>query len=624
MCGINVIFHFAKSRPIPGEIENMNKVLERRGPDAEGIYSEYPVEFGHRRLAIIDTSTEANQPMSSPDGNLVMVYNGELYNYRDIKNQLAGYPFKTESDSEVILAAYQKWGEHALRLFNGIFAFAIWDKARRELFIARDRLGIKPLYFWMDNDTFVASSSLRSILSTNRSSRKIGQDALVDYLRYQTVHAPKTIIEDIEVLMPGQFVRINEEDGAKFSSYWSLDTFPVSKFRSVDEVKEKVREALYKAVELQMVSDVPFGAFLSGGIDSSLLVAIMSKIRETKTDTFSIVFKEAEFSEQSYSRLIAHRYHTRHHEIELSASDFRDLIPEALLSLDHPSGDGPNTYVVSKKTRDAGIKMAISGLGGDELFGGYSIFTQLPSLRQKKWIRSFPGYARRPTANLYHRLKGTISSAKIAELLKLDDYDTEDIYQFYRQAFSDAQIAKLLKSKRLTPNRVHQIVKDLVGYSTPGWELPDLSKISVAEMSTYMQNVLLRDTDQMSMANGLEVRVPFLDHEFTELVLSIPDSVKKPETPKKLLVETFSDLLPEEIYKRPKMGFVLPYEVWMKNELRSFCEEQLNFLKNSPWFDASEVNKVWQLFLAGHKSVSWSRIWSLVVLSKWIQDNNAK
>lgn len=622
MCGINGIFHFEKSHSVSGELEQMNKVLAHRGPDAEGVFQENEIELGHRRLSIIDVSEMANQPMFSHDQNLVLVFNGELYNYLDIKKQLIDYRFKTNGDSEVVLAAFEKWGEHALRLFNGIFSFAIWDKTKKELFIARDRLGVKPLYYFLSNEVFVFSSSVKSILSTNRSNRKMSKSSLIDYLRFQTVHAPDTLVEDISSIMPGHFARVNEEDGFKIKEYWSLTDTSQKKFSSLEDVHLAVRNQLTKSVEMQLVSDVPFGAFLSGGIDSSLLVALMSQLRSQKTDTFSVVFKEDAFSERKYAQLIASKYRTNHHEIELGVNDFRDLIPEALSFMDHPSVDGLNTYVVSKKTHEAGIKMALSGLGGDELFGGYSIFNQLPSLQQKKWIRSFPGYARRPFAQLYRSLKGTVASAKIAEIISLDKFDIEDIYQHYRTALMDDQIIRLVNYTSLSQNRVFHITGEQVGYKMPGSPLPLLSKISIAEISTYMQNVLLRDADQMSMASGLEVRVPFLDHELVELALGISDQYKEPTIPKKLLIDSFKDLLPEEIYNREKMGFVLPYEIWMKNELKQFCTEHLQWLKQSSHFNASELDKIWIQFQQGNKLMTWSRIWMLVVLSNWMKENN--
>jgi asparagine synthase (glutamine-hydrolysing) len=344
-------------------------------------------------------------------------------------------------------------------------------------------------------------------------------------------------------------------------------------------------------------------------------------VQDQAVDTFSIAFKEDEFNEAKFAQEVASKFKTNHHEIELSAKEFADLIPDALSNMDHPSGDGPNTYIVSIKTKEAGVKMALSGLGGDELFGGYSIFNQIGQIQKKKWLMSFPAYARKPLGNVYHSIKGTVASSKIKEILKQEFNDMEFIYQFYRQVLMDDQVSKLMNTVLLPKNNSFEIPHNLVGYGTDGWKLHPLSRISAAEISTYMQNILLRDADQMSMAAALELRVPFLDHEFVEYVLGIPDYIKSPISPKKLLVDSFKDILPENVYNRPKMGFVLPYEHWMKNELKDFCEERITEVKNLKMLNASAVDKLWRQFLNGNKRVTWSRVWPLVVLGDWIKVN---
>lgn len=621
MCGINGIYRYNGLDANQDAIRKMNELIAKRGPDAEGIYQSDNIHLGHTRLAILNPGEESNQPFSSQDGRYTLIFNGEIYNYQEIKNQLTDYNFKTSGDTEVVLAAYMKWGANCLRSFNGMFAFAIWDDQLKELFISRDRLGIKPLYYHQSEKGIIFSSSVRSVLATNEVPREIDPESLVDYLRYQTVHAPKTIVKGIKSLMPGNFMRINEE-GLQIKSYWSLTDDVVRVEGNKADIQKNVRKKLEESVNRRLVADVPFGAFLSGGIDSSIIVAFMSQQMGTKLDTFSVVFKENEFSEAPYAKLIAEQYQTNHHEIELSVNEFKELIPEALSNFDHPSGDGPNTYVVSQKTRSSGIKMALSGLGGDELFGGYSIFKQAPELMQKSWLRSFPVYGRKHLGSLYHMMKGSVESAKIKEIMRLEEFDLEYIYQFYRQVLLDDQVQKLLNtSESLPQNKVLELAHDLIGYQKPGWRLSPLSRISAVEMATYMQNVLLRDTDQMSMANGLEVRVPFLDHELVSFVMGIPDQFKKPVTPKKLLVDACSDLIPESIYDRPKMGFVLPYEHWMKNELKDFCQERLNELKKIKYFHGDQLDALWNQFLKGNKRVTWSRIWPLVVLGDWIKTN---
>ena len=553
MCGINGVYRFSGQSYSQDVITKMNDTILHRGPDAGGTFVDDYVQLGHRRLSIIDTEARSDQPFKSADGRYILIFNGEIYNYKELKPHLTDYHFLTDSDTEVVLASFIKWGEQCVKYFNGMFAFAIWDTQTKSMFIARDRLGIKPLYYHLDNETIIFSSALKAILSTNIVPRKLNRNGLVDYLRFQTVHAPFTIIDNVFSLMPGEYMVLNDER-QDIKRYWSpTENYQISK-PNKPEITKTIREKLSSAVERRLMSDVPFGAFLSGGIDSSIIVALMADIQSTPVDTFSVVFKEEAYSERKYAKMMADRYKTNHHEIELTADHFKELIPNALEFLDHPSGDGLNTYVVSKYTKEAGITMALSGLGGDELFGGYSIFNQVLDLQSKKWLSSFPNYARKQVGNIYHAVKRNVPSSKIKALLKQEYFDTEYIHQFYRQVLMDNQIQKLITADHLPLNRSFEIAHELVGYKTNGWALPPLSRVSVAEISTYMQNVLLRDSDQMSMAHALELRVPFLDHELVEYVLGIPDIIKKPVTPKELLVEAFKDKLPSEVYDRKKNG----------------------------------------------------------------------
>lgn len=621
MCGINGVYQFNGLKIKKEIIQKMNDTIIHRGPDAEGVYIDDYIMLGHRRLSIIDVNSASNQPMFGVKNKYTIVFNGEIYNYKTLKSLLNEYHFKTNSDTEVVIAAYQKWGKLCVNHLDGMFAFAIWDKENKSLFIARDRLGIKPLYYVLDNDKIIFSSSVKAILNSDLIYRKIRQESLVDYLRFQTVHSPYTIIEDLYSLDPGQYIFLNDEK-QELKTYWHLtENWKIAE-NSISKVQHKVSDLLSKSVEKRLMSDVSFGAFLSGGIDSSIIVGLMAEKHNQKIDTFSVTFKEDEFSESKYARLIANKFNTNHHEIELSVEEFKEMIPTAMKFYDHPSGDGLNTYVVSKKTRASGIKMALSGLGGDELFGGYSVFSQIPNLQSKKWLSSFPNYARKYVGIFYHLVKKNVASSKIKEILKQEYFDTEFIYQFYRQTLMDDQVERLIKKQPLPKNKVFELTHNLIGYDTNGWNLPPLSRISVAEIATYMQNVLLRDVDQMSMANSLEVRVPFLDHHLVEYTLGVSDAIKKPITPKKLLVDSFKDYLPQEVYNRKKMGFVLPYEKWMKGELRDFCKENLNELEKISYLKTNQITKLWNAFEKGDKRVGWSRIWHLVILGHWIKENN--
>ena len=622
MCGISGIYGLEGLSDPKEVLSKMTQKLAHRGPDAEGFFINEHLALGHRRLSIIDTSADGNQPLHSHNGKLTLVFNGELYNYLELKAELKDYPFKTKTDTEVVLAAFETWGDQALQRFNGMFAFALWDDESKVLKLVRDRLGIKPLYVASVGQHFLFASEVRSILASDLVERKLSQDGLIDYLRYQTVHGQNTIIEGIKQISPGSMLVIKEEEQF-IDTYWSLsETANMEAGRhSRDEQKKNIRSLLSSSVQYRMRADVPFGAFLSGGIDSSAIVGLMSEVSAQPISTFNISFKENEFSEAPYARMIAKKFNTKHHEIELSVEEFKKLIPDALAAMDHPSGDGPNTYVVSKVTKEAGITMALSGLGGDELFAGYQIFQQATSLLSKRWLMSFPPLIRGLGGDVLKMIKPSVASSKMAGILKEDYLDLEHIYPWSRRIFTDQKIQQVLKKKGLSENAVMKILMDSFQLKSRGADLPFLSKVSVAEIQSYMQHVLLRDSDQMSMAHALELRVPFLDHNLVSYVLGISDRNKYPHTPKELLVDSLGDLLPREIVDRPKMGFTLPWEIWMKGDLKSFCEQHMTELSKRPYFEEKEVMKLWRDFLAGKPETTWSRIWPLVVLNHWMNTN---
>jgi asparagine synthase (glutamine-hydrolysing) len=623
MCGIVGIIssNLSKDKAVAA-LQRMNNAIAHRGPDAEGTWNDGYAYLGHRRLSIIDLSDSGTQPLHSYDNRYVIIYNGELYNYKELRLQLQRaiqgtnqqpYFFITQTDTEVILAAYIRWGADCLEHFNGMFAFAIYDKQEKKIFIARDRMGIKPLYYAFQNNTLVFASELRAVLKSDVVDKKISQDALVDYLQYQTVHAPNTIIGEVKMLLPGHFLAV-ENNEIKTTPYWKLEKNInyASIGKSYEDICKDVRTLFYEAVERRLVADVPFGAFLSGGIDSSAIVGAMSQISPQQVKTFSIVFNESEFSEAYYARIVSEKFKTEHHEIKLNPQDFLQQLPEALNAMDHPSGDGPNTYIVSKATKNAGITMALSGLGSDEIFAGYPIFKQSYKLEQQWWLNFVPRLLRVTGAAALTSFNKNVAAQKLAQILAKPQVNFNYAYPLSRQVLMDKQVKQLLQRSDLPMNSVYRFLRLL--------EFDDkkhrLSKYAIAEISTYMQNVLLRDTDQMSMASALEVRVPFLDYKLVEYVLGVDDKHKYPHTPKKLLTDSLQDLLPAEIMNRKKMGFVLPWQLWMKNDLKQFCEENLAHLENLG-LNPHAVNNLWQAFLKGNPQITWSRIWPLVTLGNW-------
>lgn len=621
MCGISGIFYFQKNDQGQEPIKKMTDSLSHRGPDADGIYDQHPVQLGHRRLAIIDLDTNSDQPFYSHNKRYVMVFNGEVYNFKKLKQELSEYTFETDSDTEVVIAAYQKWGKSCVEKLEGMFAFAVLDKESNELFIARDRLGIKPLYYHQTDDYFLFSSEIRSLLNSDLLPRRINKTALSDYLRYQTVHTPDTLIEGVKQLHPGSFINLNEDD-IQIRSYWKAEEqFSQANYSDPNKTKEAIKNTFFQAVEKRLVADVPYGAFLSGGIDSSAIVAAMSEVGKGSINSFSVVFDETEFSEEKYANLVAEKFKTNHQNIRLNGQDLLNDIPNALSAMDHPSGDGINTYIVSKATKSAGITVALSGLGGDELFSGYPIFRQAQELNGKKWLQSWPKGIRKFGGKLNEWRSPSVKSLKMTEILSLDYYELEHFYPISRQLYFDHELKKILKSP-LQPNKVKAIAMEKVAYQTAGYELNQQSRVSVLEFSTYMQNVLLRDADQMSMAHALEIRVPFLDHKLVELALNIPEEQKLRNYPKSLFVESLGELLPKEVYERKKMGFVLPWDQWLKKDLRKVVEDQLLFLSSTQLFNAEIIQGHWKDFLNSSPKMNWVKIWSLVVLSYWIQHNN--
>jgi asparagine synthase (glutamine-hydrolysing) len=625
MCGITgIIGNQLNTSVYQTAIQKMTDAIAHRGPNSQGLWQDETCFLGHRRLSIIDLSEAGNQPFISQDGRYILIYNGELYNYKDLKFELQRaehgsknipYIFKTNTDTEVILASYLRWGNNCMKRFNGMFAFAIWDTVEKKLLIARDRLGVKPLYYQYKNNTLVFASEIRALIKSEIVDKKINPSAVAEYVQYATVHAPNTILQDVLMLMPGHFLEL-QHDALSISSYWNINDYTTSKQDlSYKETCNQVNDLLTDSVERRLVADVPFGAFLSGGIDSSAIVGLMSKVSSEKIQTFNISFDEGEFSEAKYARQISQKFNTQHHEIKLTPTDFLKQLPEALAAIDHPSGDGPNSYIVSKATKQAGITMALSGLGGDELFAGYDIFKRFYELEKKSWLNIVP--AKNLVGKFIASQKKSVQGDKTSEILALDTISGYQAYPINRKLFNQKDYQSLLKNKYNDSNFIFNCIKNS---KTDKNHI--LSRVSLFEIETYMQNILLRDADQMSMAVALEVRVPFLDYQLVEFTLGVKDEYKYPHTPKKLLIDALGDLLPNEIVNRPKMGFTLPWKEWLKDDLREFCEDNMIQFSKRSFVNREAILIIWNRFLNNDPKITWSRIWHLVVLNHWINTHD--
>ncbi|MEO0896479.1 MAG: asparagine synthase (glutamine-hydrolyzing) [Bacteroidota bacterium] len=615
MCGIAGIALHDTRRDLNAVLRKMTDHMAHRGPDGEGVWTEGNIGLGHRRLSILDLSEAGAQPMEDPQARYVLSFNGEIYNYQEIKTELKEYSFSSTGDTEMILAAYDKWGPDCLLRFNGMFAIAIWDRHKKELFLARDRMGIKPVYMYQANGTFLFASEIRSLLQSGEVPAKLNRDALSEYLQYYSVNSPNTLIDKVYMLGAGAYLywRAGETEE---QTYWSLaDQGQQSWDMSYEDLCRQNLDLLQDSVERRMISDVPLGAFLSGGIDSSAIVALMARRSEAAIHTFSVVFDEKEFDESTWSSMIAQKYQTSHHPIRLSPDDFLKELPDALDAMDHPSGDGINSYVVSKATRDMGFTVALSGLGGDELYAGYPVFKQYQQVRAMKALYSVPGFIRKAGAGIMGSVSKGPKVDRMKQMLSLPSQQFEALYPIFRQVFSQKEIDQLIT------------------YSSEGFSLkniltflelekvnlmPDFSQVSVGEMSTYTQNVLLRDTDQMSMAHSLEVRVPFFDHSLVEFALGVSDKDKEPSFPKKFLVDSLGDLLPEEVVFRKKMGFVFPWIEWLKGPLKPLADKSIEQLAQRDIIQGDYLRDYWQRFLKGDSSIYWVNIWTLVVLEYWL------
>jgi len=623
MCGIAGIFYF-NDRPVEGGIINkMTDALAHRGPDADQFWSEGGVALGHRRLSIIDLSTAANQPFFDASGRYVMVFNGEMYNYQEVRDKIPDYPFHTTSDTEVLIAAYAKWGAEGLQHFRGMFALAIWDREKKELFLARDRMGVKPLYYYYDKDRgmLLFASEMRGILATGLVRPELNRGALVDYFSYQSMTVCP--LKGFDQLGAGCWMRVDGRGQSTTRRYWDvtaakMDVDP----GDLPAIQRRIRELTLQSVKRRLVADVPVGAFLSGGIDSSAVVGLMAEAGDSRPNTFTVAFEEKEYDESPYAELIAKKFNTTHTNILLKPTVFLDELTNALTAMDTPSGDGVNSYVVSKAIRKGGMTVALSGTGGDELFAGYPFFDQYLQLQQKRPLYRLPQGLRRLMARAAFG-SGDGRKGRMRQLLGLPSPDIYNSYPIFRQLLSPRQLREMtdLPGTGAMTGSITAIGQELIRRKKGLMALPLLSQVSAAEYLGYTQHTLLKDMDQMSMAVSLEVREPFFDHDLVEFVLAIPDRWKKPTYPKSLLVESLKPLLPEEIVHRPKKGFLFPWELWMRNELRSFCEGYIRNMAQRPFVNGAALNDCWKRFLAGDATIRWGELWLFVVLEYWLEKN---
>ena len=585
MCGIAV--HFSSSgRAAPLDLE----LIHHRGPDSRGEWLSPDGHYwlGNCRLAIVDLSPTGAQPMTDPATGNVIVTNGEIYNHRAVRQKLGGnVDWRGTSDTETLLVGYARWGQSVVDHIKGMFAFAIYDAARNELFLARDRLGQKPLYYVIEADGVRAASEVKVLLD---GARAVSSHAISAYLQWGASPEGSLLHGDIKMLPAGHAMTIAADGEIKTWRYWPARPSFLS---PTENVVPRLRALIETAVDEHLLSDVPVASFLSGGIDSSIITALAARKLSNKLQTYSVGFDLEEFDESSIALEVAQRYRTDHHRIQLSETEVIESVTEAVARLDLPSVDAINTYIVSRAVARHGVKVALSGLGGDELFGGYPSFRDVPKLQL---LAAFPPFLRRLLAlpiGLSHRLADLPPSGNPGELA-----------QWRRRFFTDADLVRAGLPLVVEPSDQSVALPD------------DFAQISWAELTGYMRRMLLRDADQMSMAVSLEMRVPFLDHTLVEYVLGLPAVAKKRyRGVKGLLVEACRDLLPSSVYDRPKAGFVLPMKQWMRGPLAAFVEEGLRETIERKLLSESFVEELRANFQGG--TLHWTRLWSIVVLGHY-------
>jgi asparagine synthase (glutamine-hydrolysing) len=629
----------------------MAAAMRHRGPDDDGFIldeSRAPgLALGMRRLSIIDLKT-GHQPVWNETRDVAVIFNGELYNYLELRDRLklSGHRFSTQSDTEILVHAWEEWGEDCLEELRGMFALALLDLRKRYataplLFLARDPLGIKPLYYTQTSEGFAFASEIRALVAGKMAAKTLSQDALTSYFLFGSVSEPVTLLEGVFSLPPGHRMLLYVPERRRMPrarAWWDATRTPAAKearsIRDFSSAARSVRTLLENAVRAHLIADVPVGLFLSSGLDSSAIAAIAGRA-QAGICSFTLSFPKTGYDEAPLARIIARHCGTRHRDIPLGSDAIVSRIEEAVAALDQPSMDGINTYFVSWAAREAGLKVALSGLGGDELFGGYATFTDTPRfarLIRMAWFVPMP--VRKVVAPLLRaviaRRSGPDAARKAIASWLLPDALPHP-YFFTRALFPvGAELSKLIEP-RFRPSSV---AADGVTLEPTwlGWleraadgarKLEGMKGVSWLEMRSYMASTLLRDTDAVSMSRSLEVRVPLLDTPLVEFVGALPESAagRRNGTSKALLSEAIADLLPAEILAQKKRTFTLPWEDWLRGSLRKRLEVSFAEIAPGlrPYLRVDGVREVWGAFLSG--KTSWSRPWSIYALNEWCRRN---
>lgn len=640
MCGIAGILTDAHV-DVSARLEAVMFAMRHRGPDDSGHVRCGVGDdiggtwlFGHRRLSVIDLSTAGRQPMVDARNGNQIVFNGEIYNFQDLRAQLVaeGFEFRSKTDTEVVLLGYARWGTDVVTHLRGMFAFAIFDAATGRVMLARDRLGEKPLYYCckpaVPGVRFVFASEVRALLAGEIVPRRVDRAGLQTYLTNGFVVGPGTLVEGVRLLEPGMMLLVDCEGACRSRRFWQIPLERRVRCEDNGRAMVALEEVLSDSVRRQLVSDVPLGAFLSGGIDSSVVVGLAQEHVSQPLRTFTLVFEEDAYNEAEYARIVARTFGSDHQEVVLTRSEFQRSLPAALDALDQPSFDGANTFFVSRAARELGLTVALAGTGGDEVFGGYASFSQLG---KAKLIR---GWASILPSSLRRRLKRTAlwadgwrrggypSQTATGKAITLLDApgDLVTLYQTLYRIFLSETVVDLLEDydHALTPEGLDADLHEWLIGQTAG--RTDLAALSLLEMRTYLGQRLLRDTDSVSMAVSLEIRLPLIDYKVIEAASRLDERSRySPVGSKRCLIKASRLQLPREIVGRKKSGFVLPIELWLRDTLRRETADVLldPQLCRRVGLRPESVARLWTQFLQNDSGLYWTRVWAIYVLLRW-------
>ncbi len=614
MCGIAGILYHDPAHP-PADLGASLEAIRHRGPDDTGIYTDGSLAIGMNRLSIIDLGG-GHQPMSDASGRYWIVFNGEIYNYPELRAELAaqGYPFRTTSDTEVVLAGYGCWGEEVLRRLNGMFAFALWDRQERRLWLVRDRMGIKPLYYTNDGNAFRFASEIKAILVDRAVPRCIWPTGLANYLFYGYSIAPDTMFEGIYKLPPGHTLTVQDGE-MKISRYWEIPTAEYPPISNLDDAVQETRALLEDAIRCHMIADVPVGAFLSGGIDSASVVSQMTRLAG-RVKTFSIGFDDPRHNELEAARTLAQRFNTEHYEVVLTEADLPPLLGKLAYHYDEPFADASAfpTYVVSKLAQQH-VKVVLTGDGGDELFGGYKRYL---AERWVPWVHAVPRPLRQAALAGMQNLSGQHRWKRILRITMQPDYPAR--YANWLMIFTPQQYENVLSPDYLAP--AYNPYQNYHEVFSAGGQLDSVNRAMYADLHYHMPNDYLEKVDKATMAASVEARIPFLDYRLVELAQRIPSAFKvNGNTTKAILRRAVADLLPQEIVNLPKHGFSVPTSPWFESgKMSRLIFDVLTDPRavQRGVFRPEAVLALWDGHRAG-RGIYDRHLWSLVNFELWAQ-----